>query len=140
MRWAILLLFVIALPLQAGDQIWSAVVLATNETPPRTPPRALEEFAPSIQTIFGYNSVYLVGQKKRALSAGADEWLIPSEKLFFQVTTLAQERSHYLLRIGLFREKELLLCTEARLARDAPLYIRGPQWGAGQLILLLEVR
>jgi hypothetical protein len=26
------------------------------------------------------------------------------------------------------------------LARDAPLYIRGPAWGKGQLIFLLEVR
>ena len=29
---------------------------------------------------------------------------------------------------------------QAKLAQNAPLYIRGPEWGSGQLILLLEVR
>lgn len=140
MRWWIIFLAASLAPLHAADQIWSALALATNESPPKPAPRALEKFAPTIGSVFGYNSLYLIGQKKRVLSTGTDEWLIPSEKLFFQVTALAREPSHYLLRIGLFREKELLLCTEVRLARDTPLYIRGPQWGRGQLILLLEVR
>lgn len=124
----------------ASDQIWSALVLATNEAPPAGIPRPLEEFFPTIKKVFGYNSLYLLGQKKRALGGATDEWLVPSRDFFFQVTCLAQETAHYRLRIGLFRDKDLLLTTEARLARDAPLYIRGPQWGRGQLILLVEVR
>ena len=131
---------VFAVSAQASDDIWSALVLATNETPPAEIPKPLKSFSPTIKKVFGFNSLYLLGQKKRALDDGSDQWLVPSKDFFFQVACLAQEPTHYHLRIALFRGKELLLTTEAKLARDAPLFIRGPQWGSGQLILLLEVR
>ncbi len=123
-----------------GDRIWSALVLATNEKPPRPVPEKLEDFAPTIQKVFGYKTLYLMGDKKRDLVSGTEEWLVPSREFFFRVQVLAQEATFYRLRIELYREKKLLVSTEAKLARDAPLYIRGPQWGGGQLIFLLEVR
>ena len=123
-----------------GDRIWSALVLATKETPPSAIPAALKKFAPAIQKIFGYNSLYLLGEKKRDLISGGEEWLVPSNEFFFKVQCLSQGATSYTLRIELYRDKGLLLTTEAKLAKDAPLYIRGPAWGRGQLIFLLEVR
>ncbi|MFZ4775798.1 MAG: hypothetical protein ACOYM3_10560 [Terrimicrobiaceae bacterium] len=127
-------------PLKASDEIRCALVLATNEIPQKKTPPALESFSTTIKKVFGYNSLYLLGLKKRGINSGVNEWLVPSKEFFFQVTCLEQESSHYRVRIELFRAKDLLLTTEARLALDAPLYIRGPQWGDGQLILILEVR
>jgi hypothetical protein len=126
--------------IQASDNIWSALVLATNETPPAPPPKALGDYSATIKKVFGYNSLYLLGQKKREIGGGDGDWLVPSNDFFFQITPLDRDPAHYRLRIELFRNKDLLLTTEAALPRDAPLYIRGPQWGKGQLILLLEVR
>jgi hypothetical protein len=123
-----------------GDRIWSALLLATKEDPPGPVPKALEKFAPSIRKIFGYNSLYLLGEKKRDLISGGEEWLVPSKEFFFKVQCLSQEETNYLLRIELYRDKNLLVTTEAKLARDAPLYIRGPAWGNGHLIFVLEVR
>jgi len=123
-----------------GDRIWSALVLATKENPPCQIPRALKEFAPAIKKIFGYNSLYLLGEKKRDLFSGCEEWLVPSKEFFFKVQCLSQGATSYALRIELYRDRNLLVTTEAKLAKDAPLYIRGPEWGKGQLIFLLEVR
>jgi hypothetical protein len=123
-----------------GDRIWSALVLATNEKPARPVPEKLEEFAPTIRRVFGYNTLYLLGEKKRDLAAGVEEWLVPSREFFFKVQVLAKKPAAYDLRIELYREQKLLLTSEARLARGAPLYIRGPQWGGGQLVFLLEVQ
>lgn len=127
-------------PLAAEDSIWAALVLATNENPPREVPRKLQDFEPTIRDIFGYNSLYLLGQKKQTISAWSSDWLVPSSDFFFKITSLEKEPACYRVRIELFRDKSLLLTTESRLARNAALYIRGPQWGQGQLILLLEVR
>lgn len=124
----------------AGDRIWSALVLATHEESPPPVPEPLKEFAPAIRKIFGYNSLYLLGQKKRDLYSGGEEWLVPSKEFFFKVQCLSQSTTSYTLRIELYRGKDLLITTEAKLARGAPLYIRGPQWGRGQLIFVLEVR
>lgn len=124
----------------AGDRIWSALVLATKEDPSTPIPEPLKEFAPVIEKVFGYNSLYLLGQKKRDLFYGSEQWLVPSKEFFFKVQCLSQGPTSYTLRIELYHDKNLLVTTEARLARGAPLYIRGPAWGKGQLIFLLEVR
>lgn len=143
MRGAILSACLILLSmacLRGSNEIRSALVLATQETPPKETPPALRNFSPTIKKVFGYNSLYLLGQKKRGIDSGVNEWLVPSREFFFQVTCLEKESAHYRVRIELFRGSDLLLTSEARLALDAPLYIRGPQWGAGLLILILEVR
>jgi len=124
----------------ASDEIWTALVLATNETPPVEAPRNLKDFSATIAKVFGYNSLYLLGQKKKAFGSGSNEWLVTSKDFFFRVTSLDQTPAHYRLQLELYREKELLLTSEAELRRDTPLYIHGPQWGKGQLILLVEVR
>ncbi len=124
----------------AGDRIWSALVLATREDPARPAPESLEKFAPAIAKVFGYNSLYLLGEKKRDLSSGCEEWLVPTREFFFKVQCLAQEPTFYHLRIELYQDKKLLVTSDVRLAKDAPLYIRGPQWGRGQLIFVLDVR
>jgi len=134
------LLFLSAAGLQAGDRIWSALVLANNEKPARPVPANLADFAPTIRKVFGYNSLYLLGDKKRDLVSGEEEWLVPSKDFFFKVQVLAQKPTYYELRIELYRGKKLLVTSDARLAKDAPLYIRGPQWGGGQLVFLLEVQ
>ena len=76
-----------------GDRIWSALLLATKEDPPGPVPKALEKFAPSIRKIFGYNSLYLLGEKKRDLISGGEEWLVPSKEFFFKVQCLSQEET-----------------------------------------------
>jgi hypothetical protein len=124
----------------AGDRIWSALILATKENPPSPVPDTLKEFAPTIRKVFGYNSLYLLGEKRRDLYSGGEEWLVPSKEFFFKVQCLGQSLASYTLRIELYRDKNLLVTTEAKIARDAPLYIRGPEWGRGQLIFVLEVR
>ena len=105
--------------------------LPQRRTLPSAIPVALKKFAPAIKKIFGYNSLYLLGEKKRDLVSGGEEWLVPSKEFFFKVQCLSQGATSYTLRIELYRDKSLLLTTEAKLAKDAPLYIRGPAWGRG---------
>lgn len=124
----------------AADKIWSAVVLATRENPPAEVPRKLEDLAPTLRKVFGYNSFYLLGEKTETIRSGETEWLVPSRRIYMRLATLESDVAGYLLRIELFNGEELLVTTEARLARDAPLYIRGPQWGKGQIIAILEIR
>jgi hypothetical protein len=124
----------------ARDRIWSVLALATTENPPAPTPEPLNELAPALKEIFGYNSLYLLGEKKRELIPGGEAWLIPNKEFFCKVQCLSQGPTAYALRIELYRAKKLLLTTEAKLAKGAPLYIRGPQWGTGLLIFVLAVK
>ncbi len=123
-----------------GDRIWSAVVLATRETPPRAVPSKLADFQETLENVFGYNSFYLMGEKTKDIHSGATEWLVPCKRIYMKMSILDTSTTGYRMRIELYNNKDLLVTTEAKLARDAPLYIRGPQWGQGQIVAILKVR
>jgi len=124
----------------ASDEIWSAVVLAIRESPAKPAPRKIAPFAPELERVFGYNTFYLIGQKETDLYEGDEKWLLPSKRIFLKTRILSRDSSRYLLRIDLYDDKTLLVSTDAKLARDAPLIIRGPRWGKGQLIALVAVK
>jgi hypothetical protein len=126
--------------LARGDEIWGALILLTTESEEKPLHRKLKPFADEIQRVFGGNTLYLLGHKERDLEPGHEEWLIPSKRIFMRVRVKAREESAYLLDIDLYDGTTLLVSAEARLAKDAPLYIRGPQWGPGRLIALLNVK
>lgn len=142
-RLGLLLLLALSLvplaPAQAGDRIWSAVVLATRENAGKEVHRKVEPFVPTLRKVFGYDTFYLLGQKTRDIQPGDVEWLVPSERIFLKVSIIERLTASYRMKIEVYDRQDLLVNTEAVLARDAPLYIRGPQWGKGQLVILLEV-
>jgi len=143
MRRLVLAAILLCLPLggaMGGDRIWSAVVLATRETPAKPVPKKLADFQETLQSVFGYNSFYLLGEKTKDITSGGTEWLVPSKRIYMKMSILETNTTGYRMRIELYNNKDLLVTTEAKLARDAPLYIRGPQWGEGQIVAILKVR
>jgi hypothetical protein len=126
--------------LRADDKIWTALVLGTREDPPKPPPKALEPFAGGLESVFGYNSFYLLGEKKKRVIKGAGEWVVPRKEIFLRLRCTDRDATSYTVAIELYVKNKLIVTSEVKLARDAPLYIRGPQWGRGQLIFILEVR
>ncbi|MDX2079543.1 MAG: hypothetical protein SFU53_02040 [Terrimicrobiaceae bacterium] len=141
MRFVLLIAWLAAAaPVAASDHLWSALVFATNEKPTEPMPRKLETFAPTIRQVFGYRWLTLLGDKRQELQADQEIWLVPSKDFFFEVHVLETAETHYRIRLQLFHRDQSILTSTVRLARGAPLYIRGPQWGNGQLLLVLEIR
>jgi len=126
--------------LRAQDRIWSALVLATNEKPAKPIPDSLKPFAAELKEVFGYNSFYVLGEKRQRVKEGDSEWILPSKEVFLHLTALNKEVSNYEVSLDLYDRKKLTLTSRVKLARGAPLYIRGPQWGNGQLIYILEIQ
>jgi hypothetical protein len=131
-------------PALATDRIWSALVLATNAPTPKEPPPELREFAPRLKRIFGYNQFELAGSVLEVIDEQTESWLVPSQLFSLSIkarrSTSKEARGGYLLNLQLFQEKRPLVDTEAKLAPGSPLFIRGPQYGKGQLIIVLQVQ
>jgi hypothetical protein len=144
MRLAICLLTVFLFlgnaTVRADEGIWGALVLATNEQPAKPVPRQLEPFAAGLSSVFGYNSFYLLGAKQERIRRGDEEWIVPTKKVFLKMRCLDRSESGYRVQIELFVEKKSVVRTEVKLPSGAPLYIRGPSWGRGRLIFILEAR
>jgi hypothetical protein len=134
------LVIMLATPrLQGTETIWSGLVIAENVAQPQSIPRELSRIEGSLKKFFGYNQFQVIGQSQKTLKTGQEDWLATSKFFGLHVDARGEGEAGYVLNLKLYKEKELLLETDAKLSERSPLVIKGPQIGSGQLLLVLVV-
>src|SRR5947207_7049565 len=137
----VLLLTITAAPAsQAAERVWSGLVMAENVTEPQPIPSELTRIEGLLKRFFGYNEFQVIGQSQKTLKTGQEDWLATSKFFGLHVDARGETQGGYVLNLKLYKEKELLLETEAKLSKRSPLVIKGPQVGGGQLQLELVVQ
>ena len=125
---------------QAAETVWSGLVIAENVTEPQSIPPELTRIEGLLKRFFGYNEFKVIGQSQKTLKTGQEDWLATSKFFGLHVDARGETQGGYVLNLKLYKEKELLLETEAKLSKRSPLVIKGPQVGGGQLLLVLVVQ
>jgi hypothetical protein len=125
---------------QAAEKVWSGLVMAENVTAPQPIPSELTRIEGLLKRFFGYNEFQVIGQSQKTLKTGQEDWLATSKFFGLHVDARGETQDGYVLNLKLYKEKELLLETEAKLSKRSPLVIKGPQVGGGQLLLVLVVQ
>jgi hypothetical protein len=125
---------------QAAEKVWSGLVMAENVTEPQPIPSELTRIEGLLKRFFGYNEFKVIGQSQKTLKTGQEDWLATSKFFGLHVDARGETQGGYVLNLKLYKEKELLLETEAKLSKRSPLVIKGPQVGGGQLLLVLVVQ
>ena len=125
---------------QAAETVWSGLVIAENVTEPQPIPSELTRIEGLLKKFFGYNQFKVIGQSQKILKTGQEDWLATSKFFGLHVDARGETEGGYVLNLKLYKEKELLLETEAKLSKRSPLVIKGPQVGGGQLLLVLVVQ
>ncbi len=129
---------------RAEDKIWSAVLVASNSANPKPPPPQLEAVNARIKKIFGYNQFEILGSRTETIDDDVERWLVPTDHFWLNVkarhASAKEARGGYLLNLELFHDKRSLVETEAKLAPDSPLFIRGPLHARGQILVVLLVQ
>lgn len=124
----------------AGSQsVWSGLVIANNVAQPAPMPVELTRIEGELKGLFGYNQFQIIGESRKTLRTGQEDWLAKSKYFALKVDSKSASSAGYQLNLQLFKEHELLLETEATLASSKPLVIKGPQVGDGQLLLVLMI-
>src|SRR6266480_7237687 len=126
--------------LHGAETVWSGLVIAENVAQPRPIPPELIRIEGSLKKFFGYNQYQVIGQSQKTLKTGQEDWLATSKFFGLHVDARGETQGGYVLNLKLYKEKELLLETEAKLSKRSPLVIKGPQVGGGQLLLVLVVQ
>src|ERR1700712_3786020 len=124
---------------RAGETVWSGLVMANNVPEPTPIPAELTGLEERLKQLFGYNQFQVIGQARKTLKTGGEDWLATSKYFSLHVDSKSLTNSSYMLTLQLFQEQKLLLETDAKLSKRSPLVIKGPQVGDGQLVLLLVV-
>jgi hypothetical protein len=127
-------------PARGGKKVWSGLVIATNAPRPRPAPAEVHRFDRTLQRTFGYNQFELIGVSRKALQSGETNWLATSKHFSLRVDPRGVSSDGYRVNLQLFQDRQVLLETDATLSKSGPLVIRGPQIGAGQLLLMLVVQ
>lgn len=125
---------------RASQMVWSGLVIANNVAQPDEIPPELNRIEGTLKALFGYNQFKVIGQSRKTLVTGSEDWLASSKYFSLHVDSKGETNAGYLLKLKLFQEKNLLLETEAKLSKASPLVIKGPQVGDGQLLLVLVVQ
>lgn len=136
---ALIALVMSATTLNAAHLVWSGLVIAQNTEKPQTVPPELAQLEETLKELFGYNQFEVIGQSRKTLETGQEDWLATSKYFSLHVDARGADDAGYELNLQLFQEKELLLETNTKLSQSSPLVIKGPQVGGGQLLLVLLV-
>ena len=124
----------------AAETVWSGLVIAENVSQPQPIPSELNRIEGLLKRFFGYNQFKVIGQSQKVLKTGQEDWLATSKFFGLHVDARGESKGGYVLNLKLYKQKELLLETEAKLSKRSPLVIKGPQVGGGQLLLVLVVQ
>lgn len=139
----LLLLVIIALTgnaASAAETVWSGLLIANNSAPPEPTPPEVGRIEGTLRQLFGYSRFQLIGQTRKTLSKGDENWTAASKYFTLRVDSAGEKAGAYVLHLRLLQQDNLLLETAARLSKESPLVIRGPQVGDGQLVLVLVVQ
>src|SRR6516225_86121 len=145
-RWLAVVISVVLLTMtaapasQAAEKVWSGLVMAENVAAPQPVPSELTRIEGLLKKFFGYNQFQVIGQSQKTLKTGQEDWLATSKFFGLHVDARGESEAGYVLDLKLYKQKELLLETDAKLSKRSPLVIKGPQVGSGQLLLVLVVQ
>jgi hypothetical protein len=137
--------FIIALgsssvAVRAEQTVWSGIIVASNSGPPDPTAPELAPLEETLRQVFGYNRFHLIGEARKILKSGEEDWVATTKYFALRVDARGQKAGAYILNLKLFQENKMLLETNAQLSKASPLVIRGPQIGDGQLVIVLVVQ
>jgi hypothetical protein len=120
-------------------RVWSGVILATNQPHPQDAPERVRKYAGKLKKIFGYNQFELVGESSDRMDDPNEHWLVPSKDFRLSVRSIPgspTERRH--AKIILFEGRHRVAEFETHLNPESPLFIRGPLYAHGQLVIVVH--
>ena len=124
-------------------KIWGALYFATNSKIEQAE-ESTEKARTTIEKLgkaFAEKHYQLLGEHTQAIFSEYESWVVPSKDIFLKIDSKgpADEGKGINLHLQLWRDKNVLLKTDLVL-RDTPIFIRGPKWGDGYLIMAIELR
>src|SRR5437667_6989953 len=121
--------------LQGAETVWSGLVIAENVPQPEPIPPELTRIERSLKKLFGYNQFQVIGQSRKTLNTGQEDWLATSKFFGLHVDARGESEAGYVLNLKLYKEQELLLETDTKLSKRRPHVLTGQPLASGQLCM-----
>ena len=143
-------LFFAALDLtQAGEapvveSVWGCLLYASNDRAadkaPAKIPAQLRDYDERLEKLLGYANIQTLGQGETIVEPNRPSSIVFHGDIRVELTGLTrQPGEHFLVVLRLFQKDRQLIETQANVTRGSPLFIRGPLWRSGQLVVAVMV-
>src|SRR5215472_10255410 len=97
---SVLVLTTTAAPaLRAAETVWSGLVMAENVSQPQPIPSELTRIEGLLKKFFGYNQFQVIGQSKKVLKTGQEDWLATSKFFSLLVDAHGETQVGYVLNL-----------------------------------------
>ncbi len=122
-------------------QIWGALFFGTNGEVEEATEGKAKAITDRLRKAFDETHFQLLGEHTQAIFSEYESWVVPSKDIFLKIDSKgpAKDGEGINLHLQVWREKNVLVKTDVVLRKD-PIFIRGPKWGDGYLILAIELR
>jgi len=122
-------------------QIWGALFFGTNSSVEEAGEGKAKAVTDRLRKAFDEKYYQLLGEHTQAIFSEYESWVVPSKDIFLKIDSKgpAKDGDGIKLHLQVWREKNVLVKTDVVLRKD-PIFIRGPKWGDGYLILAIELR
>jgi len=126
--WAALL--VVGDKVEAGDQ-----TLAQSS-------KIYQKLLPRLQKVYPNQNFRFLGEHEQDLFKQYEAWLVPSKEIFLKLDSRGPDPKKQGVRVHLqlWQQKKVLLKVNETLRPDRPLFLAGPKWRNGRLLVLVLLK
>lgn len=125
--------------------VWGALIFATNDATQLTgtqdkAPDDIPNLTQRLAKVFPFKHFEILGQHRQDIFREYESWVVPSRDLFMKIDSKGPaDNGGVNLHLQVWRERQVLVKSDAVLRKGSPLFIGGPPWKNGRLIFVLSL-
>lgn len=125
----------------AGDKVRAALYVGQNEPLPAGAEAAPPKLHHQLEQVFGFGHYRLIKEQEFSLHNEWEQWFLPRKDFFMCLEPLHREADQpKLLDYEIYKDGFIVVKGTYEPHEDAPLFINGPDFHRGRLILVLQAR
>lgn len=129
-----------AAPVHASIHAWGCLLYASNAGTAFDLPPRLAGYGAPLRRSLGYANYHVIAQREVAVENQTGNLLVSAGDIQVLLTslTLAPD-GKYLVGLLFVEGTKQVMETQAKVGQGSPLFIRGPDWRDGQIIIVVMV-
>ncbi|MEM7146950.1 MAG: hypothetical protein AAF591_17600 [Verrucomicrobiota bacterium] len=125
-------------------KVWGALVYAADPAETDLPDGvatnavAFDDISTRLGKVFPDKKFILLGEHTQDIFREYESWVVPSKHLFAKIDSKGRDpEDRLLLHLQFWHDEDVIAKADAVLEAGSPLFIGGPKWRNGRLILVV---
>lgn len=128
--------------LEADAKVWSGLYYAgpEDETKGVVPEGRAAQLVERMKAEekLQFPTYRLIGAVSEDVLKEYESWVLPSEVFFIKLDSLGRDQEGALnATLNIWQQKNVLLKASMKLRKGRPMFVRGPKWGEGYIVIAL---